>query len=291
MYVSTMPAYHFSRSPYGVAPPRFAPGARFSGQRQQRQIQCTPHLRQRRRLTLGELGLTATPTEQAGTAALATGASIGAGIGLASSIGAAAGPVGAAIGAAIGIVMGLITSHHSAAVATEANTLNAGTPGFLNAIQSIMSQLNAGTISPTAAISALQSAQSQYYSSVSGIIKKGGACVSNCIIGGGAPRSDGGTNTSPNCCNTSGTCNAACCLGCSIVEPTVTALTKAIQAGGGSYTVASTQTNGSIQGTPAVTLTYNGLQGGGGVTGAIASIPTWYYLAGGGVLLLLFLMR
>ena len=133
------------------------------------------------------------------------------------------------------------------------------------------------------------------------IIKKGGACVSNCQIGTQSPagKPAGWVSTQPECCNTSGTCNAACCIGCYLVEPTVSALTSIIQAGGGSFTIPSSQNNGSIAGTPAIPLSYNGSQGGAGVSGAAQSLlggtifgmPSWLVLGGGAVLVLMFAMR
>lgn len=153
-------------------------------------------------------------------------------------------------------IAGIFTADHTAAVAKEATTLNTAIPTFTNAVEQTMAALNEGAISESEAISYLNQAQSNYYTTVSAIIKKGGSCDSQCVIGGGAPRTDGGTNTSPNCCNTSGTCNASCCIGCSIVEPTIAGLIKAIQSGGGTVVIASTQDNGAIQGTPRVVITY-----------------------------------
>lgn len=214
--------------------------------------------------------------------------------------------VGPAVSMAIAPIVSIFTASHAAAVQKEASTLNATTPSFTTNVALIFQQLNAGQITPTAAISALQSAQSQYYSQVASIIKKGGPCSSSCLIGG-APANTypqpsqsigSGLSTSPNCCNSSGTCNAACCIGCSVIEPAVAGLIAIIQAGGGTYTVNPTTQNGSIAATPALTVTYNGSQGTGGVAGMAQSVlggttlgvPTWALLAGGG-LLLLFAMR
>jgi hypothetical protein len=155
-------------------------------------------------------------------------------------------------------IAGLFTQEHAAAVAKEAETLNSATPTFLTAVETTMADLNEGAISPSQAISYLQQAQQNYYTTVSSIIKKGGPCVASCVIGGqsttGKPA--GWVSTSPVCCNNSGTCNASCCIGCYLVEPTVTKLTAIINSGGGSYTVPSSQDNGAIQGTPTVTITY-----------------------------------
>jgi hypothetical protein len=190
--------------------------------------------------------------------------------------------VGPEISAIIGPVVGLFTASHTAAVQKEGQTMNQAMPNFLNSVQQIMAALNAGQISPTSAISALQSAQSTYYSAVSSIIKKGGACT---------PAPNGLALTG--CCNSSSTCNAACCIGCCVVEPAVLNLTEVIQAGGGTWTIPPTQNNGAIAGTPSLSLTYNGAMGTGGVTGAVAAmgIPSWAWLAGGGLIVILLLKR
>lgn len=298
-----MPPYGYTRSPYGLAP-AFSPGAvRWSGQKSRFAPSCQLVRRSARgQRQYATLGLTATPGEKAGVSAASTGAAIGGSALLTSiGIGSAAGPIGAAIGAAIGLVASLITGHHAAAEATEAQTLGSATPGFIATVQLIFQNLNSGAMTPTAAISALQSAQTNYYSSVSSIIKKGGACATTCMVNGvnalvfpQNPAAMGaGLKTSPNCCNASSTCNAACCIGCTIIEPSVNGLIAMIRAGGGTWTIAPTTANGEIAGTPAVTLTYDGSQGTGGVTGTAQSIlggttlglPTWAVLAAVGLLL------
>jgi hypothetical protein len=196
--------------------------------------------------------------------------------------------VGPAISAAIEIVGNLLASHHNAALQKEAASLNSGTPQFNVTIQQIMSALNAGQISPTAAIAALQQAQTAYYSTVSGIIKKSGTCTT------AANGLDAGSVDHYNCATTKDPCNAACCIGCGVVEPTVRNLTAIIQAGGGTYMVPATpanKDNPGIGATPSFALSYNGISGSGGVTGAMAAMPSWIWLAGGGLLLLLLLMR
>lgn len=251
MYVSVMPAY--SRSPYGLAPPRMGYAPRYSGQRPQ------------------TLGLSNSPELSAGVKAAQVAANF-------------IPVVGPAVSAVIGPIVSLFTASHAQAVAQEGQTMNQATPNFLNTVQQIMSALNAGQISPTAAISALQSAQSAYYSAVASIIHKGGACT---------PAPHGLALTG--CCNSSSTCNAACCVGCCVIEPAVLNITEIIQAGGGSWTIPSTQNNGAIAGTPSVTVSYNGSQGTGGISamaqsalgGTTLGMPTWALLAGGGLVLLL----
>lgn len=152
-----------------------------------------------------------------------------------------------AIGAKIASVFG---ADHAKAIAKEANTLNASTPSFLNACIGVMNQLSAGEIDSSAAILGLQAAQSSYYSSVAGIIKKGGTCTSS--VNG----LDAGTKDKYNCAISRDPCNAACCLGCDNIEPVVRHLTAIINAGGGTYTIPATTANGKIAATPAYTVTY-----------------------------------
>lgn len=190
-------------------------------------------------------------------------------------------------------VVGLFSAAHQAALAREASTLNNATPTFIQEVQAAMSALSDGAISQSQAIAYLQQAQSDYYATVGGIIKKGGPCVAKCVIGAqsniGKP--EGWISTEPICCNNSGTCNAACCIGCYLIEPTVAALTEIIKEGTGTYTIPSSQSNGAIKGTPLVTITYSGssvLNSIGSLTGTIEGVlgigststkGTWVVLA------------
>jgi hypothetical protein len=242
------------------------------------------------------LGLTASPALSAETKAATTALNV----------------VLPGVGTAVGAVVGMLTAHHAAAMQTEATTMNTAVPSFGQNIALIFQQLNAGSMTPTQAISALQALQTQYYASVAGIIKKSGPCASSCMVNGvpggvypQAPQSIGsGLSTSPNCCHSGGTCNAACCIGCTVIEGSISALIAMIRAGGGTYTVnpmAANPDNPSIQASPAVTVTYNGSQGTGGVsslaqsvvggTSTIYGFPTIYWLVGGGLLLFLLLRR
>lgn len=162
------------------------------------------------------------------------------------------------VGSAIAEIESIFSADHAAAVAKEAKTLNNATPTFLSEVSKVMSAAQSGQLTPAQAIQYLQQAQSIYYTTVSGIIKKGGPCVASCVIGGesnsGQPA--GWVSTSPICCNNSGTCNASCCIGCYIVEPTVAQLTAILNAGEGTFTIPSSQQNGQITATPVITITY-----------------------------------
>lgn len=278
-YIVANPTHdgRFTGAPYGLAPRHMGFAPRYSGQRVQR-IRCA-NLRTRRRSQYATLGL-------ANSTALSAGVK-------AAQIGLNFVPiVGPILSQLVGPITGIFTQAHAAAVAKEGSTLNGAVPQFVQTVQGIMAALNAGQISPAAAISALQQAQSTYYSAVASIMKKGGACKTP---------NQGSTAGNDQCpinnsglwrdCAAAGNCNASCAIACGMVEPTVSFLTAIIQAGGGSFNIPATPVNGAIQGSPAVTVTYNGSQGGGGVAGAVASIPSWYYLAGGGLLLLFLLMR
>jgi hypothetical protein len=155
-------------------------------------------------------------------------------------------------------IASIFTRNHAAAVAKEASTLNSVVPTWKSSVSQTMAALNEGAITPAQAISYINQAQANYYTTVAGIIKKGGPCSTQCTVGAlsntGKPQ--GWVSTQPTCCNTSSTCNASCCIGCYMVEPTTRALTQIIQQGGGSFTIPSAQANGAIQGSPAVTITY-----------------------------------
>jgi hypothetical protein len=171
-------------------------------------------------------------------------------------------------------IAGIFTAGHAAAVAKEASTLNTATPTWLNDIEQTMIALNQGAITPSQAIAYIQQAQSDYYTTVAGIIRKGGPCATQCTIGAqsAAGKPQGWISTSPVCCNTSGTCNASCCIGCYMVEPTTAALVRIINAGGGSWTVPSSQNNGAIAGTPLVKLTYTAPVAVAPVTGLLQTL-------------------
>lgn len=186
--------------------------------------------------------------------------------------------VGPFLAPIIGPLASLFGQHHAQAVAKEAAGLNNATPIFLNAINDTMTALQNGQISEDAAISALNAAQSAYYSGVSSIIKKSGTCKPSAADHGDRLHTDGMSS-----------CNAACSVGCRTVEPAVYNLTQLIKSGGGSYTVAATQDNGAIAGTPQFTVSYTRPAGVAGAS-SLAGIPMWYYVAGGGVLLLVLFM-
>jgi hypothetical protein len=57
-------------------------------------------------------------------------------------------------------------------------------------------------------------------------------------------------------CATGGDCNASCAVDCGMAEPTVEALIAILNAGEGTFTIPSSPNNGSIAGTPAITIVY-----------------------------------
>lgn len=178
-------------------------------------------------------------------------------------------------------ISGLFTADHAAAVAKEAQTINQAMPTFLNEVEQTMAALNEGAITEQEAISDLQEAQSIYETTVAGIIQDDGTCFAGCILTSGnvytwpnqsalsqfnGSSAAGGQlalkkglatiNETTHCCNSGATCNAACCLRCGIVLPTVNGLTRIINSGGGTFVVPASADNGAIQGTPSVTITY-----------------------------------
>jgi hypothetical protein len=164
--------------------------------------------------------------------------------------------VGQLTGAAAAIA-GIFTASHTAAVAKEAETINSALPTFLSDVEDTMAGLNEGALTPAQAIAYLQEAQTNYYTTVSGIIKKGGPCKTpNLGSTAGNDQCPIYNNSLWKDCASAGDCNASCAVGCGMVEPTVIYLTKIINAGGGTYTVPSSPDNGAIQGTPSITITY-----------------------------------
>ena len=154
-------------------------------------------------------------------------------------------------------IAGLFTASHAAAVAQEAQTINTALPTFLDDVEQTMADLNEGGISEQQAISYLQEAQTNYYLTVAGIIKKGGPCKTpNLTSTVGNDQCPIYNNSLWRDCASAGSCNASCAVGCGMVEPTVIYLTKIINSGGGTFTVPSSPDNGAIQGTPSITITY-----------------------------------
>lgn len=187
--------------------------------------------------------------------------------------------VGALLSVASSIA-NLFGAAHAAAVAKEASTLNAAIPSFVAQCQKVMTAAQAGAITEAQAIAYLQDAKTDYYTTVSTIIKQGGPCASQCTIGAesNAGEPTGWISTQPTCCNTSGTCNASCCLGCYLVTPAVAALSQILANGKGTYTIPSAQQNGQIAGSPLVTITYQSpsvltaIEGKSSITSAIESL-------------------
>jgi hypothetical protein len=161
------------------------------------------------------------------------------------------------VGPIISSLVNLFAAGHTAAVEQEATTINAALPTFLNDVESTMEALNQGAITPAEAISYLQEAQANYYTTVAGIIQKGGPCKTpNQGSVAGNDQCPINNNSLWRDCASAGDCNASCAVGCGMVEPTITFLTKIINAGGGTFTIPSSPDNGAIQGTPSITITY-----------------------------------
>jgi hypothetical protein len=189
--------------------------------------------------------------------------------------------VGPILSQIAGTIEGIFAGAHSAAVAKEASTLNNAMPAFIGQCQAIMEAAANDEITEANAISDLAQAQEAYESTVASIIQDNGTCFAGCSLTGGSDYTwpnqaainayngssgPGGQltlkkglatiNETTHCCNSGSTCNAACCLRCGVILPTVQGLTALLMAGKGSYTIPATATNGAIKGTSAVTITY-----------------------------------
>lgn len=159
-----------------------------------------------------------------------------------------AGPALAAVASSLISIFG---AAHSAAVAKEASTINAALPTFVADVKAVMVAANEGAISESQALNYLGQAQSNYETTVSGIIKDNGECIEGCYL------TNGSNYMGTHCCNSGSSCNAACCLRCGIVVPTVENLSAIINNGSGSWTIPGSSNNGSIQGTAPLAIAYS----------------------------------
>lgn len=177
-------------------------------------------------------------------------------------------PVVGSITKVASVIVGLFTKAHAAALAREASTINNALPTWLTLNVQTINAANAGQIDAAQTLDYLGQAQQIYYTTVAGIIKKGGECDATCI----GPTGDYVNKAKGGCCNTSKTCNAACCIGCDIIEPTTRNLSRIVNAGGGTYVIPATQQNGQIKGTPATPVTYSPAALGGLVPASLAKL-------------------
>jgi hypothetical protein len=188
---------------------------------------------------------------------------------------------GPALAAAAKVLTSIFAASHAAAVAKEASTINSALPTFVDDVVAVMTDANSGAITAAEAVSYLTQAQTNYETTVADIIQDDGTCFLGCALNSGsdytwsaagAAEFNGssqpggqvalgkGTATAgetTHCCNSGATCNAACCLRCGIVVPTVLNLTAILNAGAGTWEIPASAANGSIQGTSAVTIEYS----------------------------------
>lgn len=142
------------------------------------------------------------------------------------SIGSFAGPIGAAVGAIVGLIGSLFAAHsaRAAGAKTENDAVNAYLPAFDSGLQAIFQQANAGTLTATDAISAVQALISQWWANMAPYqtgagradASHGGNCGNGTLMQGD-PCS--GTPGSPAPCGKS--CTAGCCVGCADLYPTI----------------------------------------------------------------------
>jgi hypothetical protein len=150
-------------------------------------------------------------------------------------------------------VANLFSSAHLAKIKTEQSTISSAIPPFIANCQAIMAAASLGELDPTDAESLLLAQQDQYYAAVKSIIKKSGTCKPG-STGWGTPS---GQCDKYGCPVTKDPCNASCCVGCYLVEPTVAALTAMLQTGGGSWRIPAVHSGDSeTYATPTPTITY-----------------------------------
>jgi hypothetical protein len=212
----------------------------------------------RRPQTLGTLGSAAGQIgKQAGTAA--------------ATVAVAAIPVvGPFLAPLVGMISGIFSKHHAAAMANEAEVMNAAFPNYYVTLQQIVQAANSGQSSPSAAKSQVDQAVADYYSMVQSIMKKSGPCR--------PPNKRPGDP-----------CNAACAVACEHVEPDANA-TKAALDTGGTVQISGFNANGQIQGLPSMTLDVSPPGAGSSLSGSVGGAPMWVWIAGGGVVVLLLVM-
>lgn len=182
------------------------------------------------------------------------GAKAGAqGLGLA---GISAGPAGLIASAGVGAISAIVgvVAHHSAAVKTEAQALNAAVPAFNTQVQIIMARCNAGQLSPMEAGFQIDQAVQDFYSYVAPIIKKS----SPCSIGEDCTQPTNSKGLPPFT-----PCNGPCAIGCVAIESTA-CKAKKLLAQGGTITIPTSPSGGNgYMGYASFVLSY----GGGGVGG------------------------
>lgn len=148
-------------------------------------------------------------------------------------------------------IVSIFSQAHSKALAREASTINAALPTYLSEMSSVIDGLNQGALSKEQALAYVQQAESDYYTTVAGINNNQSK---DCTVS--ADGISAGTANKYHCSTTAGKCNAACCLGCNIVEPTTRGMILAINNNGGRVVVQSTPNNGAIQGTRSIVFEY-----------------------------------
>jgi hypothetical protein len=243
----------------------------------------------RRRRTLRRLGSgagveTSAASTGAGAAASygTTAAFTAAGVGGGALVGTVVPVVGSIIGALIG---GLLSGHFAreAGAKNENAAMNQIMPAIVADIQSVFTAANAGQISASDAITALQAIQSNYWQAVAQYETGPGQHAIACT-GASTP------------CNSS--CTVSCCVGCNHVNNWIAAASAVFTAGGGTaQMVASAGSKYGYSGVPAWSQTYTPPAGGTsllaatGLTSSFMGFPLWIWLAGGGLILLLVIRR
>jgi len=191
---------------------------------------------------------------------------------------AGAGPVGWVVAgvATLVQVIAMIFGAHAAAVAREANTLNAAVPVFVQGLQAVFAAANAGQISQAQALSFVDQAVALYYQQVGAIIKKSGPCnvPSNCVWPGGALV--GNTNLDP--------CNGPCSVGCGFIEPAACMARTLLNAGTGTGTTKGLAAHAGWTGVADLTLSASLPVSAGSASSTLSNLPTWAILSAVGLI-------
>jgi len=198
------------------------------------------------------------------------------------------------VGIVLGAIIGSLFAAHAARVAgakQENQVLNSLIPTVQQAVSTVFQHLNDGTASASAATSALDQIQQQYWQAVAQIEHNAGQAggPGNCSTRYGDSKGDIGAP-----CNKD--CTASCCIGCGWVENWVDQGKKIIASGSGSRSWPAIPGNSyGLQSFPGLAISYTAPAPGtaaaataaltsgeasGLLSGSVLGIPVWMIIAG-----------
>ena len=210
-----------------------------------------------------------------------------------------AGPIGAGVGAVVGIIAALWSAHEARArgAKTENEFLNSAVTAFDGSLKTIFQAANTGQIAATDASGMLQNLLPTFWGSVAQYQHLPGTADAS---GGGANCGTYIAGSTQHCSPTGAPkcdkkCTASCCVGCNDLRPAVLDAIAVFQnPSGGTLNVCQVYGSGyGLNMRSSYSLTYTppaGTTGAAasalGLSGsAVAGIPTWLLVLGGGAAL------